>query len=150
MTLRPGVLTKSDAETAVRLRLVITRLTRVVRQHATGGLTPSQLSALATVEEFGSIRMSDLAAYEGVGAPVATRVASSLEELGYISRVSNETDRRSCLIELTDEGRRTLDNLWNERAAVLASRIARLTPDQATLLTAALPVLENLVREAAS
>jgi DNA-binding MarR family transcriptional regulator len=147
MTTRTGVLQRADAESAARLRLVITRLTRVVRRHANSGLTPSQLSALATVEELGSTRLSDLAAHEGVSAPMTTRVVTSLEELGYVQRVSHATDRRSWLIELTDEGRSTLDELWNERAAVLAARIAGLTPEQAAVLDAALPVLETLVRE---
>ena len=62
-------------------------------------------------------------------------------------RVSHATDRRSSLVELTDEGRRTLDDIWNERAAVLAARIAGLTPEQSQVLDAALPVLETLVRE---
>jgi DNA-binding MarR family transcriptional regulator len=147
VTSRTGVLQRADAESAARLRLVITRLTRVVRRHANSGLTPSQLSALATVEELGSTRLSDLAAHEGVSAPMTTRVVTSLEELGYVQRVSHATDRRSWLIELTDEGRRTLDELWNERAAVLAARIAGLTPEQSRVLDAALPVLELLVRE---
>jgi DNA-binding MarR family transcriptional regulator len=147
MTTRTGVLQRADAEAAARLRLVITRLTRVVRRHANSGLTPSQLSALATVEELGSTRLSDLAAHEGVSAPMTTRVVTSLEDLGYVQRVSHATDRRSWLIELTDKGRSTLDGVWNERAAVLAARIAGLTPEQSRVLDAALPVLEMLVRE---
>jgi DNA-binding MarR family transcriptional regulator len=144
---RTGVLAPHDAELAARLRLITTRLVRVVRRHAAGGMTPSQLSALATVEELGSTRLSDLAAHERIGAPVMTRVVTSLEDLGYVRRVSHATDKRSWLVELTDLGRQTLDNIWNERAAVLADRIAGLTPVQSETLAAALPVLEMLVRE---
>jgi DNA-binding MarR family transcriptional regulator len=140
-------LQRTDADLAVRLRLAITRLTRVVRQHGTGGLTPSQVSALATVEELGPTRLSDLAAHENIGAPVMTRVVTSLEDAGYVRRVSHATDRRSSLVELTGDGKQRLDDLWNERVALLANRIANLTAEQTEVLAAAVPVLELLVRE---
>jgi len=138
---------RTDPQSAARLRLVVTRLARTLRQHAAADLTPSQLSALATVEEYGPIRLSDLAARESVGAPVATRVVASLQELGYVERIDDVTDRRACLIELTDAGRRVLADLWSERTAGLNSRIERLTVGDAALLDAALPVLEALVRD---
>jgi DNA-binding MarR family transcriptional regulator len=147
-TRRTTTIARADAEVAARLRLVIARLARTVRQHAAAGLTPSQLSALASIEEHGPIRMSDLAAYESVGASVATRVVDSLEKLDYVARVSDATDRRACLIELTDAGRRVLQELWHARATVLIDRIGRLTPAQSATLVAALPVLEALVRDA--
>ncbi|MDQ1541487.1 MAG: hypothetical protein QOH29_2213 [Actinomycetota bacterium] len=138
---------RSDAETAARLRLVVARLARAVRQHGAAGLTPSQVSALATIEEFGPIRMSDLAAREMVGAPVATRVIASLEELGHVDRVDDPTDGRACLIAITEGGRATIGELWNERAAGLSGRIGRLTRAQLALLDQALPVLEVLARD---
>jgi DNA-binding MarR family transcriptional regulator len=144
---RPTTTISTDAETAARLRLVISRLARAVRQHAAAGLTPSQVSALATIEEFGPIRMSDLAGYELIGAPVATRVVSSLQELALVQKAHGSTDGRVSLIELSDAGRETLNELWNERAAGLTARIERLRPDQIAVLTAALPVLETLVRD---
>jgi DNA-binding MarR family transcriptional regulator len=147
-TRRTTTVARTDAETAARLRLVVARLGRTVRQHAAAGLTPSQLSALATCEEHGPLRMSELATRESVGAPVATRVVDSLEKLGFLPRVSDETDRRACLIELTDAGRQILEQLWHARAAVLTRRIERLTPEQSATLVAALPVLETLVRDA--
>lgn len=137
----------TDAETAARLRLVISRLARAVRQHGSAGLTPSQISALATLEEFGPMRMSDFAAHELIGAPVATRVVAILQELGLVQRAQGSTDGRVSLIELSDTGRETLNELWSERAAGLTARIERLQPEQVAILTAALPVLETLVRD---
>ncbi len=139
--------TVTDAQTAARLRLVVARLMRAVRQHGAAGLTPSQTSALAMIEDYGPIRMSDLAARESIGASVATRVVASLQELGYVEKSHDGSDRRACFIHLTDEGRATLKNLWGERAAGLNAWIAGLSATDADLLSAALPVLEKLVHE---
>jgi DNA-binding MarR family transcriptional regulator len=144
---RAGEPTRADAETAARLRLVVGRLARAVRQHGAAGLTPSQLSALATIEELGPIRLSDLAGREMVGAPVATRVVASLEDLGYVARVDDPSDGRACLVAVSPAGRTMLEELWNERAAGLNARIGRLTARQVALLDEALPVLEALARD---
>ncbi len=56
-------------ETAARLRLVMLRLARALRHQASASLSPSQVSALASVDEFGPLRISALAALESVGAP---------------------------------------------------------------------------------
>jgi DNA-binding MarR family transcriptional regulator len=146
MTRAPTTIS-TDAETAARLRLVISRLARAVRQHGAAGLTPSQISALATIEEFGPMRMSDLAGYELIGAPVATRVVATLQDLGLVQKAAGSTDGRVSLIELSDAGRETLAELWSERAAGLTARIEALQPEQVAVLTAALPVLETLVRD---
>lgn len=142
-----NVRARTDSQTAVRLRLVVARLARAIRQHGAANLTPSQLSALSTIEDYGPIRVSDLAARESVSAPVATRVVASLQELGYVERIEDSTDRRVCLIKLTRNGRDILNNLWRERTAGLNARIEALSALDVNLLQAALPVLEELVRE---
>jgi DNA-binding MarR family transcriptional regulator len=146
MNRHASVRARADMQTAVRLRLVVARLARTVRQLGAAGLTPSQLSALATIEEFHPIRLSDLAGHECVGASVATRVVATLEELGYVERIADTTDRRACLIDLTDAGRGMLQDLWGERTTGLSARIERLSTADVVLLRAALPVLEELVR----
>src|ERR1700761_5825297 len=50
---------------ATRLRVAIARLSRRLRHHELAGLTPTQLSALATVERSGPMRLGDVAAAEG-------------------------------------------------------------------------------------
>jgi DNA-binding MarR family transcriptional regulator len=150
MTRQTRTRSRTDPQTAVRLRLVITRLARAVRQHGATGLTPSQLSALARIEDVGPLRISDLASRESVGAPVATRVVASLEELGYLERIEDATDRRACLIELTENGHDILKKLWGEGTAGLNSRIEKLNRTDIALLQAALPVLEILARDQSS
>lgn len=147
MTASTAPLSKSQSQTAAELRLVIGRLIRSIRQHNAGGLTPSQVSALATIEELGPIRISDLASRESVGAPVATRVTTSLEELGYIKRVQDAQDKRACLVELTSTGRKVLKNLWEERTVGINQRIQMLSKSDIAALNAALPVLDKLAKD---
>src|SRR3984957_5465273 len=90
------------AETAARLRIAVARLARQLRQHSPGGLTPSQWSALVSVEENASLRIGDLADREGVSAPTATRLVASLEEQGLLSRTTDPADRRTAYVALTD------------------------------------------------
>ncbi len=144
MKLSSSLLTRSQSQTAAELRLVIGRLIRSIRQHNSGGLTASQVSALATIEEFGPIRISDLATRESVGAPVATRLTTSLEDLGYVNRVVDSQDKRACLVELTQSGHKVLKNLWEQRTAGINQRIQLLSKPEMAILNAALPILDKL------
>src|ERR1700691_2436323 len=136
-----------SVDTAARLRLVMLRLSRALRHQGSTALSPSQVSALASVDEFGPLRISSLATIESVGAPVATRVVASLEELGLLKRTDDPEDKRASLVELSDHGRVVLTALWSERTIGLSSRLERLTPAERTRLELALPALEKLARD---
>jgi DNA-binding MarR family transcriptional regulator len=134
-------------ETAARLRLVMVRLARALRHQGSTALSPSQVSALATVDEYGPLRISALAAIESVGAPVATRVVASLEELNLLKRTEDPDDKRASIVELSEHGQTVLSALWSERTIGLSSRVERLTPAERSRLELALPALEKLARE---
>jgi DNA-binding MarR family transcriptional regulator len=134
-------------DTAARLRLVMLRLARALRHQASAALSPSQVSALASVDEFGPLRISALAALESVSAPVATRVVASLEELDLLKRTDDPEDKRASLVELSEHGRRVLESLWSERTIGLSSRLERLSPAERSRVVLALPALEKLARD---
>ena len=142
-----AVESERSIELAARLRLVMVRLTRALRHQGSINLSPSQVSALASVDEFGPLRISALAAIESVGAPVATRVVASLEELDLLKRTEDPEDRRASLVELSEHGRELLAKLWSQRTIGLSSRLEQLSPAERTRLELALPALEKLARE---
>lgn len=138
-----------DQETVARLRLVIARLYRQMSQASAGNdLTHSQLSALARLEEHGTMRLGALAAREQVAAPSLTRTITPLTAAGLVDRQPDPTDGRSSLLTLTPSGRELLERLRRQRSELLTDRITNLTADQQEILEAAVPVLELLLRPA--
>jgi len=133
--------------TAARLRFVLVRLARTLRRAGQSTLTPSQVSALATVEDFGPLRISALATHEAMDPSVATRVVASLEVLGLLIRTDDPEDKRASLVDLSESGRRALIELWNERTLGLNSRLERLTQKERHAVETALPALEKLARD---
>ena len=127
-----------------RLRVALARLSRRLRRHEMAGLTPTQLAALATVEQAGPLRLGDLAAAEGIAPSTLTRLVSVLEELGYVRRDADPKDARASTLAITQLGHETMDRLRAENSALLTQRVMLLTPQQRTALADALPALEAL------
>lgn len=143
MTARPAAL--SDAELASHLRLAVARLARRLRQEATSGLTPSQLSALASADRHGPLPLSELADVERVARPTITRIAKVLEAEGLVARGPDPTDGRVSLLRATDEGRALLVENRRRRDAWLAVRLGALAAEDRDRLARVLDVLDALV-----
>ena len=129
---------------AARLRQAIARLSRRLRRHQQAGLTPTQLAALYTVEQAGPLRLSDLAAHEGIAPSTLTRLVAVLEERDYVRRCAVEGDARASLLTVTPAGREVLEHIRQESTTALAKSLALLSPEQRAALASALPAIEQL------
>jgi DNA-binding MarR family transcriptional regulator len=134
-----------EAALAARLRLAVTRLSRPLRQQVAGGLTPSQISTLATAERLGAPTLGELAAAEQVQPPSMTRMVAVLETAGMIGRIGDPADGRVVRVAVTAEGRRTLQRIRSMRNAFLAKRLRGLSDDERRRLAELVPLLERLV-----
>ena len=137
----------SQAELAARLRLVVMRLARRLRQQAPEALSPSQLSVLSTLENHGPLTPTELAAAERVKPPTITRVAAILEEAGLVRRKSDPGDRRSSRVELTARGRELIERDRRRKTAYLAKQIAKLSEEEVRALNRAVELIERMVEE---
>ena len=137
-------------DSAARLRLAIVRTARRLRQEAAGAgteLTPTAVSALATVERHGPLTPSELAEIERVKRPTATRTLRVLGEAGLVERAPDPIDGRSSLVSVNSAGRERLRRLRGRKNAYLARRMRDLPPADLETLDRAAEILEGILED---
>jgi len=141
--------TISTTDLAHRLRPVIARLARRMRQSAGGDLSPTQGAALNTIACHGPLTPSELAGREKIQRPTATRVLARLEEAGLVARTADPADRRSSLVAVTASGDALLAASRERKDLYLAERLDRLSPSELAVLERAAGILERVLEEGA-
>jgi DNA-binding MarR family transcriptional regulator len=139
-----------DEETAVRLRVAISRLYRRLRPtaaSAVAGLTPTGSSVLLTIVRRSEVRLSELAEVESLNPTMLSRVVSDLAGAGLVARVSDDGDRRAAWVKSTPAGRKLSERIRRERTAALNRALAGLDEHDRRLIERALPALEGLAQE---
>lgn len=134
---------ESILQLAGELRPAVFRLARHLRQARADAeeLTPSQLSAMGVLLREGELQIGELAAFEQVRAPSMTRLVDHLEGRGLLRRTPSPTDKRACVVGLTEQGSQLLDANRQRRNEWLAVRLEKLTEDERHCLRSAIPIL---------
>jgi DNA-binding MarR family transcriptional regulator len=134
-----------EQETVERLRAALGITARHLRTTEAGeGLTPTELSILATISRRGSLRLTELAEIERVNPTMLSRVTGRLAEARLISRKADEDDRRAARVEATEAGLALHRRIRAQRQAILAAHLGDLSEADLRALIAALPALEAL------
>src|SRR6478672_3283991 len=136
---------ETKEELAPRLRWVITRMARRLRQEAGTDLGPSQVAALATVERHGPLSPSELADRERIKRPTATRIVSHLEAAGLVARIRDPEDGRASILTVTGKGRTHLRRLRERKTAYLARRLGEMDAEDRRTLERAAELLEGML-----
>jgi DNA-binding MarR family transcriptional regulator len=139
--------TDTHLELAAGLRLSVARLARRLRQQTGTELTPSQNSALISIERHGPLTPSELADIERIQRPTATRILGVLIERGFVGREPDENDRRSSRVSITPTGAGVLARGRRRKNAYLARRLETFDADELRTLERAAVLLERLIEE---
>jgi DNA-binding MarR family transcriptional regulator len=139
--------TSPPSDLAGRLRLVVARTARRLRQEADGGLSPSLAAALATVERHGPLTPSRLAEIERIQRPTATRLLAKLEQQGFVVREGDPVDGRVSYVRMSPEGLRLIKRLRSRKNAYLAKRLRGLDDEELATLERATEILERILEE---
>ncbi len=132
------------AHAASDLRMATFRLARRLRsERAVDSMSDGQFAVLAALKVHGPHTLGELAERERVSAPSMNRTVNCLEELAYISRTPDETDRRKVNIDLTDAGREVVVETVRRRDSWLGTVLEELSPDQRATLAKAAEIMQE-------
>jgi DNA-binding MarR family transcriptional regulator len=131
---------------AARLRTVVVRLIRRLRRGGAGALTLTQISALATLQRTGPLRLNELAGREGISASTMSRLVDSLEHGGALAKRSLDAiDSRASQVAITAKGVALLEDLQRNGTLLIDRALHSLNASERASVYAALPALEKLV-----
>ncbi len=130
------------ARTASELRVVLGQLVRRLRAEHRFPLMHG--AVLGRLDREGPQSVSDLAAVERVRPQSMAQVVGDLEADGLVHRRPDPDDRRRALVELTEQGRTTLNEDRRHRVGWLVSAIEELPPSEREALARATTILRRL------
>jgi DNA-binding MarR family transcriptional regulator len=103
------------------------RRLRAREQQQPGGLSHSQLRALMQLEKAEAVTAGDLAKSADLNPASVTAMLDQLESNDIVERKRHPTDRRVCMVSLTDKGRGIVNDkraawqaLWEDRCGDLS------------------------------
>lgn len=113
-------------------------------ESASEDITDSQLSVLFALWKEGAQTLGSLSEHERVTPPSTNRTVNTLVDAGLVTRTTSPDDGRKVLITATDTGIEIARETKRRRVAWLATRLARLTPEQRRLIAEVAPILREL------
>jgi DNA-binding MarR family transcriptional regulator len=138
---------RDRAELAARLRIVVARCERRLRQQAGLELSPSQSSVLATVARWGPLAPSELAVRERVSRPTITRLVGRLVAQGLVECVADPSDGRSYRVVTTLAGEALRASRLTRKNTYLARVLRGADREELAVLEGAVELLERLLAE---
>jgi DNA-binding MarR family transcriptional regulator len=92
-----------------------------------------------------SVTMTELAKTLMMTKPQLTHVVDRLVKLGIIERQPDAMDRRVIHVALTDNGRKTFEDMRQKMKEKIKNRLASLTSEELNQMSTALETLRNIV-----
>ncbi len=138
----------NDIEIAANLRVVISRLVKILRNEVKSDelLSLTERSTLALVYQSAEILPSQLAVIEKVSTQSMSQIINKLLALGYIKKTSSKTDKRKVIITITAGGKKAVEKKRSEKQEWLAQSIfEKTTQKEKEVLVKAIKVLTKLV-----
>lgn len=110
-------------------------------------VTIPQHRVLVLLSEDEPLGIGVLAAELGVNPSNASRLCDRLERVGLVARSRSPHDRRAVLVELTDRGRRNLEEVDQRRREEIAQLVAQLDGRGTLGVVAALDAVSAAARD---
>ncbi|HEY0813429.1 MAG TPA: MarR family transcriptional regulator [Pseudonocardia sp.] len=110
-------------------------------------LRGAQVELLQLVEDEPGVGVAAAARRLHLAGNTVSTLVNQLVEAGLLHREVDPADRRAALLSLTEAAQARLARWRSARSELVADAVARLSEQDVAALEAALPALQNLVRE---
>ncbi|MBE3583297.1 MAG: MarR family transcriptional regulator [Limnochordaceae bacterium] len=99
---------------------------RAALTQALAGLSPAQFRALLYMRRHPNVTVGQVAGGLGISYPATTKLVRRLVQQGWVNRQPQPTDRREVVVDLTEAGRRRLEQATRARLQVLEQMLEPL------------------------
>jgi DNA-binding MarR family transcriptional regulator len=117
------------------------RLSRIVVSETGDFASPAVWRTLTALQAESPLRLGELAARTRVTQPTMSGLVSSLVKSGWVERVSDPSDARALLIEITPAGTTAVDSWRAKAGAAMEPYFDELTDDELDTLERAVDIL---------
>jgi DNA-binding MarR family transcriptional regulator len=94
------------------------------------GMTIPQMVTLHVLGMSGRMKMKDIAAELNISLPAASGIIDRMSRQKMLKRIQDEKDRRVINIELTDKGKKMLNQTVESRRSAIEQMFAKLTAEE--------------------
>jgi DNA-binding MarR family transcriptional regulator len=138
----------SDAEAlSGALVMYASRLVRAVSRRTSRDVPAASLRLLSQVDELGPTGISQLAAADRCSQPTMSSGVQNLADKGWVVKLPNPADARSCLVQITDAGLAALGDTRRKNAEVVAERLHADPRHDVDDLRRAVDLLQHLLED---
>jgi len=140
----------SNLTTEEKVIVALRRITRAADIHShllqrDYGVTGPQLSTLRVIHRLQPVSTGALARSACIGYATLTGILDRLEERGYVTRARDPADRRTVILNMTDEGSRLLASAPSLLQTRLRDELLRMPPDEQSVLLGSLLRVADLM-----
>lgn len=119
-----------DAQAGYLLRLANQRHAGIFQDHAPGGLTATQFSALIRLSEAGPCSQNQLGRLGSMDIATIKGVVDRLRQKGLVETAPSCEDKRRSIVSLTSAGADVIDSLREAGARITRETLAPLTASE--------------------
>ena len=107
-------------------------------------MTIPQIKTLVLLKRTGPLRMGNISVYLGRALSATTTVVDRLVDKGLVDRVSDTSDRRVVICELTGSGRQAVEAFWRVGRERLQSVADRMEGEDLEIVVRAFQLLRDV------
>lgn len=111
------------------------------------GLSMPQFSILMQLHHKGTCGVSDISERFDVTNAAASQLVDKLVQSGFVKRDEDPSDRRAKLLNLTDKGKKLIQQGMEERYRWVDQLAAKLTAEERTQVSEALNIMTRAAQE---